>query len=111
MAWIPMTPIVVPLGLAETTIVTAGAAEILRLDGILIANTDSSARTFRLHQYLSTGGPGAQGNAMYYDVTIPANTTWVFPTPPLVLPNLWRLTGLASAAAVVNVHLFGWSES
>jgi len=111
MAWVPMTPLVVPLGVADTTIVTAGAAEILRLDGILIANTDAAARTFRLHSWISTGGPAAQTNAMYYDVEIPPNTSWVYPAPPMTLPNLWRLSGLASAANVVIVHGFGWSES
>ena len=111
MAMVPMTPLAIPLGVADTNIVTAGAAEILRVDGILIANTDNVERTFRLHSWISTGGPAAQTNAMYFDVLIPHNASWVYPGPMMTIPNLWRLSGLASAANVVIVHVFGWSES
>lgn len=111
MAISALTPIIVPLGTSDTTILTVPAGEMYRLDGILVANTDGSSHTFRIHLYDSATGSPAQGNALYYDVTIPANEVWTLPFGPLTLPAGWRLSGLADTASVVNVIITGFTQS
>ncbi|HEY65534.1 MAG TPA: hypothetical protein G4O02_13290 [Caldilineae bacterium] len=111
MAIAALTPVVVSLGTTDTTILTVPAGETYRLDGILVVNTDSSAHTFRIHLYDGATGSPAQGNALYYDVTIPANETWSLPFGPLVLPAGWKLSGLADIAGMVNVIITGFTQS
>ncbi|MCD6291240.1 MAG: hypothetical protein J7M34_12110 [Anaerolineae bacterium] len=111
MAISALTPVVVTLGATDTEILTVPAGETYRLDGILIANTDGSSHTFRIHLYDATLGSPAQGNALYYDVTIPANETWSLPFGPLALPAGWKLSGLADAADVVNVVVTGFVQT
>lgn len=44
---------------------------------ILVANTTGSAATFRLF-HVAVGGTADQTSALYYDVSVPANTTFAF---------------------------------
>jgi len=111
MATSVLIPVVVSLGTTDTAILTVPAGETYRLDGIVITNTDTSARTFRIHLYDGGTGSPAQTNALYYDVTIPANTTWTLPFGPLTLPAGWKLSGQASAADVVNVIITGFKQA
>ena len=110
MAISAITPVVVSLGTTETTILTVPAGETYRLDGLLVANTDSAAHTFRIYLYQS-GGSASQQNALYYDVSIAANTTQKLTLDVLTLPANWKLTGQADAANVVNVVITGFTQS
>lgn len=75
---------------------------------IVIANTDASARTFRLH-HAPANEAASVYNALFYDVRIAANSTVSLLDEGV---QLWLLSGetlrgLASAASVVTIHVYG----
>lgn len=54
---------------------TAGTNGIAIITGFILANTDSSDRTFTMYN-LPSGGVAAGGNTIIPGVTIKANNTW-----------------------------------
>lgn len=75
---------------------------------ILVVNTDASARTFRLH-HTPANEASSVYNALFYDVRIAANSTVSLLDEGV---QLWLLAGeslrgLASAASVVTIQVYG----
>lgn len=100
-------PDVVTLGLTDTEIVAPVAADTTKVVTLLITNITSSAVTFQLHVFDDNGGAGAaaDGNALFKSRTLGGNSEEVIQvTVPLTAD--YTITGLASAASAVNVHVF-----
>ena len=79
---------------------------------IVVANTDATARTFRLHHAPANEASSVQ-NALHYDVRLAANSTISLLDEGV---QLWliegeSLRGLASAASVVTIHVYGEERS
>lgn len=93
------------LGSSDGVIYTAPAGTTTVVTAIVVCNTDASDRTIRLHQ-VDAAGSSSAANALYYDYAVAAKRTFVPPTG-LVLQAGQMLRGLASAATVVTVSVFG----
>jgi len=76
---------------------------------IVVANTDSSARTFRMH-LVPKGGSVAVSNALFYDVSVTANTTTIHDSLRLVMEEGYMLRGLQSVAAKLCITITGLVE-
>jgi hypothetical protein len=84
--------------------VPAGTTTVFTL--LVLTNTDSSDRTFRLHQVDSAGSSSA-ANAAYYDYSIAAKRTFIPPLSGMVGQAGQMLRGLCSSASKVTVTGFG----
>lgn len=95
---------------AAVTLFTAAQAQNGQtlITGLLLANTDSSARTFRLH-LIPSGGSAAVANALYYDVPLAANSTLIIPNEAglFIMQNAEFLQGLADTTLKVNIMILG----
>ncbi len=76
---------------------------------VVIANTDSSARTFRLH-LVAKGASSAVSNALFYDVSVTANTTVIHDSLRLIMEEGYMLRGLQSVAAKLCITITGLVE-
>lgn len=76
---------------------------------IVVANIDSSARTFRMHM-VPKGGSVAVSNALFYDVSVTANTTTIHDSLRLVMEEGYMLRGLQSVAAKLCITITGLVE-
>lgn len=65
-----------PAATTNTTIYTVPSQTQAVISSIIIANTTAGALTYRIH-VLASGGTTAQTNAIYYDVSLAANTSLV----------------------------------
>jgi len=76
--------------------------------GIILCNTDSTARTVRVHN-IASGGTAAASNAIIYDATIEPNTTEVFcfGDGVWIIPAGGFIQALASSASVVTITING----
>ena len=77
-------------------------------ESIVVANVTGSAATFTLYS-VPSGGSAATSNAVFYQVSVPANTTWVgrYPGGAWVMPGGSTLQGLASSASAVTITVGG----
>jgi hypothetical protein len=92
-------------GVADAIVYTTPAGTYTAITGIFICNTDTSDRTFRLHQVDAAGSSSAT-NAIFYDYPIATKRTFI-PPVGIVLEPGQMLRGLASSAAVVSITVFG----
>lgn len=70
------------------------------ITGLYACNTANAARTLRLH-VVTDGLPSSTGNALFYDVSLPANsTTELVEAARIPLNDGDELRGLASVASV-----------
>lgn len=76
-----------------------------RIRHIVIANTDSSARTFTLY-VVESGGSAADNRALFKSVSIAANTTYDYPVD-IVLEAGDTVQGLSDSANKVTYYLSG----
>jgi hypothetical protein len=76
---------------------------------IVVANTDSSDRTVRLHM-VAKGASSAVSNALFYDVTVTANTTVVHDSLRLIMEEGYMLRGLQSVADKLCITITGLVE-
>lgn len=76
---------------------------------IVVANTDGSARTFRLHM-VPKGGSVAVSNALFYDVSVAANTTTLHDSLRLIMEEGYMLRGLQSVSAKLCITITGLVE-
>lgn len=84
-----------------TTLYTVPAATTAIVKEVLIANTDSAARTVTIR----AGGSGV-ANTLIPTVSVPANTSVVF-SLSTVLPTGTVISGGASVGSVVGVTISG----
>ena len=77
---------------------------------VVVANTDSSDRTFRLHM-VAKGGSSAVSNALFYDVSVTANTTVIHDSLRLIMEEGYMLRGLQSVAAKLCITITGLVEN
>lgn len=63
-----------PTGTSNTDLITVGAGKSQVISTLNVANTTASAATARVFARIAGAAAGA-GNAIIYDVSIPANTT------------------------------------
>jgi hypothetical protein len=96
----------VQLGSSDGVIYTA-PADVLSVTvvALYITNTDTSDRTFRIHQ-VNAAGASLASNALYYDKSLATKDTKREPAGIILEPDQ-MLRGLASVAAVVTVTVFG----
>ena len=92
-------------GIADAVVYTAPAGTTTVITAIVLCNTDTSDRTFRLHQ-VDAAGSSSAANALFYDLAVAAKRTFMPPTG-LILQAGQMLRGLASAATVVTISVFG----
>jgi hypothetical protein len=80
--------------------------------GIIMVNTDTVARTFRIHQVIRGDTP-VQGNRLFPDVSMPANTKWAegFYRGEWVIPRGSSLYMFCSSADAINIALNGEIQS
>lgn len=76
---------------------------------IVVANIDSSARTFRLH-LVAKGASSAVSNALFYDVSVAANTTVIHESLRLIMEEGYMLRGLQSVSAKLCITITGLVE-
>ncbi len=78
------------------------------ITSILVCNTDATARTYRLH-HADANEAASVYNALFYDGRLAANTTVSLLDEGVVLSLMPGevLRGLASAAAVGTIHVYG----
>ena len=76
---------------------------------IVVANIDSSGRTFRLH-LVAKGASSAVSNALFYDVSVAANTTVVHDSLRLIMEEGYMLRGLQSVSAKLCITITGLLE-
>jgi hypothetical protein len=69
------------------------------IHAVYLANTSSSLRRFRIHHVLQ-GETSSTANALFYDVAIPANSTYVDDTR-IVVRGGEELRGLADGSGIV----------
>jgi len=85
------------------------ANSVALLTSLVLANVTAGAVTITLYNVPSGGSP-ATSNAVMYQVSIPANTTWIGRYPgegALTMPGGSTLQGLASAANSVTITAGG----
>jgi hypothetical protein len=93
------------LGAADAALFTGTAAHTYTFTGIVICNTDTASRTFRLHAVDSAGSSTAS-NALFYDISIAANSTITFDRM-VILVGTEMVRGLADSASKITVTGFG----
>ncbi len=99
------TPVHVALGVADTEIVAEVGASTTKRVFVMITNTDTVIRTFQLHRYDSGSAESAvQTNAIFWSRSIAPNSSELLEVS-LTLVTGWKISGLASAANVVIVHV------
>ena len=76
---------------------------------IVVANIDSSGRTFRLH-LVAKGASSAVSNALFYDVSVTANTTVIHDSLRLIMEEGYMLRGLQSVSAKLCITITGLVE-
>lgn len=104
-------PKIVSLGSGSTVIVgPVASGMVLRLDPGLISNVTTASARFSLHAHPASCPPAAS-NALYYEASIPANTTWVGAWSSLTLTASWLLSGQASAPGAVNIWVSGFQQT
>lgn len=72
---------------------------------IVVCNSDTQARTFRLHHCLP-GDASAVKNAQFYDARLGVSVSIVDDTQRPMLPNE-SIRAKASAASVVSISVYG----
>ena len=98
-------------GTSDTLLYTSpnlpgGRTEVSR---IVVANTNDSAITFRLHA-VPKGGSVGVSNALFYDVSVAANATVIHDVRGLVLEEGEMLRALQSAASKICLTITGVQE-
>lgn len=93
------------LGTGDGAVFTVPASTTYTLALVVICNTDTVARTFRLHQ-VDSGGSSSGANALFFDHPLGPSETVEF-ARGMVFETGQMLRGLASAAAKVTVSVFG----
>jgi hypothetical protein len=93
------------LGTSDGAVFTVTAGQTWTVSTIYVCNTDTSARTFRLH-HVNSGGSSAASNAIFFDMTLDAGQTIEFGRGT-IFETEQMLRGLASAANVVTVTVLG----
>lgn len=99
-------------GTSDTLLYTSpnlpgGRTEVSR---IVVANTDTGAKTFRLHA-VPKGGSVAVSNALFYDVSMAANTTVVHDVRGLVLEEGEMLRALQETVSKICLTITGVQEA
>ena len=81
---------------------------ITRVTGVILANTDTSARTVRVHN-VDDGASAAASNAILYDVSVAANTTLAlcFGDGVWIMTKNMTVQALADSANKVTITLCG----
>lgn len=79
---------------------------------IVLCNTDTSARTVRIH-IVDDGASAAQSNAIAYDVSLPESsiTKFCFGDGELLLTKNMTIQALADSASKVTIGLFGAEQA
>jgi len=95
----------VQLGSSDGVIYTTPAGTTTVITALVLCNTDTSDRTFRLHQ-VDAAGSSSAANALWYDYPVATKRTFMPPTG-LILQAGQLLRGLCSAATVMTVSVFG----
>ena len=88
---------------AGATIFTASNKTIIKQ--ILVANYTATDRTFNLH-IVPNGGTAADGNKVFGDVTVLANTTTSIDLATVIDASDF-IAADASAASALNIHISG----
>jgi len=96
----------VQLGIADGVLYTVPAGTTTVFTLLTLTNTDTADRTFRLH-HVDSAGASAASNALYYDYAVAAKRTFVPPLGGMIGQAGQMLRGLASAATVVTVTVWG----
>lgn len=96
----------VQLGTSDGLIYQVPAGTTTTITLIVITNTDTSDRTFRLH-HVNSAGSSLASNALYYDYAVAAKRTFVPPLAGMVGTAGQMLRGLASAGTAVTVTVWG----
>jgi hypothetical protein len=91
---------------ADAELYLAPALTTVLIVALYKCNTDSSARTFRLHA-VAGGGSSSVSNSIYYDEPIAANRLHPRIDSGIVLEPGQSLRGLASTTNVVTLTAFG----
>ena len=76
---------------------------------IVVANTDSSARTLWMHM-VPKGGSNAVSNALFYEVSFAANTTTIHDSLRLVMEEGYMLRGSQVVANKLCITITGLVE-
>ena len=76
---------------------------------IVVANTDSSARTLWMHM-VPKGGSNAVSNALFYEGAFAANTTTIHDSLRLIMEEGYMLRGLQSVADKLCITITGLVE-
>jgi hypothetical protein len=99
------------LGTSDTTIIDVPTAKLHVVSTIFVANSDTTARTFRIFHVVFPDS-ATVANSLFYDITVPANSTvsLLEGIDRLVLSATDKLVGLASTASVVTVTCYGIEE-
>ncbi len=84
--------------------VPAGTTTVVTL--IVLCNTDTSDRTFRLH-HVDSAGSSSASNALFYDYAIAAGRTFIPPLSGMVGQAGQMLRGLASSASKITYAIYG----
>jgi hypothetical protein len=82
-----------------STLYTASSGAKSHVNSINICNASSSAATFSIY-IVPAGGTAGTGNAVFYNCSIPANTTTLW-TGTLVIPASGTIQASASATTVI----------
>lgn len=93
-----------PANTDETTLYTVPGSTSTVVSSIFVCNQDSSARTFRVS--ITSGGAPSAGDYLYYDVSIPANDTFVV-TAGFTLATGYIISVKASVADLLSFNAFG----
>ena len=110
-----LTAAIEQLGATAAAIITNGNGETAHIANVVLCNTDSAARTFKLYHVPNNGG--AVGTAededlLFDDYSIDANDTLIINDLHIILDDTNdTLQGLASVAAKVTVRCYGWVVS
>lgn len=96
----------IQLGSSDGLLYTAPAQTRTTIVLLMITNTDTADRTFRLHQ-VSAAGSSSAANALYYDEPIVAKRVHPNRNSGIILEPAQMLRGLGSAATVITVSGFG----
>ena len=76
---------------------------------IVVANTDSSARTLWMHM-VPKGGSNAVSNALFYEVSFASNTTTILDSLRLMMDEGYMLRGSQVAANKLCITITGLVE-
>jgi hypothetical protein len=91
------------------TVPQAMANSIAVVHSLVIANTDTAAHTFTIHN-VASGDSATNGNRIFAGVQIPANTTWIGRYPEegaFIMAGGGTLQAFADANSVITLSIGG----